>query len=481
MDLSLIEGVSSEVLAQFARYADAHELYPLVQDLLRKVVVAKPADPLLWMANELERKPVPSIVILAPPTMDENGLAKSLANATNAVHISATALLRTAVERKTSLGMQALPAMSKNALVPDRVMLELVLMRLEQPDAVDRGWVLDGFPRTRDQAVGLQRRGILPSNVIILDLPDPALVARAAHIHTDPVTNTEYDLHDADRAAALAPEIRARLVHKGALSEAAVTDRLAVYRRHLPGILAAFPAHARIAVSGGSAVSRGTKDAVARALQVRRPIPSMGSTGFLRLLVCGGDAATRDAVCRQLEDRTFFFVYVSPHRIFTEEISRRGPNAERFHQVLKGEVNLTDAELLALLESRTSAKDCAERGWVLSSPREWTAAQVAGIAKTLHPSRVLILPNTAPDVRAAVEAAFQHPVHPYFVPASGAAALATPPPTQCLQDVEMLAPGEDGGAGEAPAAGEASDPARVAERVRQLLLRPIEYKVPRLE
>ncbi len=70
-------------------------------------------------------------------------------------HISTGDMLRAAVREKTELGLMAKEVMDAGGLVSDDIMIGIVRDRLSAPDADTRGYILDGFPRTIDQAVAL--------------------------------------------------------------------------------------------------------------------------------------------------------------------------------------------------------------------------------------------------------------------------------------------------------------------------------------
>jgi adenylate kinase len=70
-------------------------------------------------------------------------------------HISTGDMLRAAVRERTSLGIAAKEVMDAGGLVSDEIMIGLVRERLDQPDAATRGYILDGFPRTIEQADAL--------------------------------------------------------------------------------------------------------------------------------------------------------------------------------------------------------------------------------------------------------------------------------------------------------------------------------------
>lgn len=62
----------------------------------------------------------------------------------------------------------------------------------EQPDCMTSGWLLDGFPRTRNQAISLQNSNILPDIFLIIDVPDDELIERVSGRILDPQTGKIY-------------------------------------------------------------------------------------------------------------------------------------------------------------------------------------------------------------------------------------------------------------------------------------------------
>jgi adenylate kinase len=72
-------------------------------------------------------------------------------------HISTGDMLRAAVREETELGLMAKEVMDAGGLVGDDIMIGIVRERLNAPDASQRGYILDGFPRTRDQAFELDK------------------------------------------------------------------------------------------------------------------------------------------------------------------------------------------------------------------------------------------------------------------------------------------------------------------------------------
>lgn len=70
--------------------------------------------------------------------------------------------------------------MDAGKLVPDELITGVVCNRLKQPDCMSNGWLLDGFPRTKSQALALEAEGMVADSFILLDVPEEVLVERVS-------------------------------------------------------------------------------------------------------------------------------------------------------------------------------------------------------------------------------------------------------------------------------------------------------------
>jgi len=95
------------------------------------------------------------IVLLGAPGSGKGTQAKKLMAERNIPQISTGDMLREAVAAGTRFGLKAQSVMDAGNLVPDEVVLGIISERLSQPDAAD-GFILDGFPRTKQQALDLE-------------------------------------------------------------------------------------------------------------------------------------------------------------------------------------------------------------------------------------------------------------------------------------------------------------------------------------
>ena len=96
------------------------------------------------------------LVLLGPPGAGKGTLAQVLSKDLKLAHISTGDMLREALRASTPLGLKAKEYMEKGALVPDEVVIGIVGERLKKKDT-QKGFVLDGFPRTSEQAESLDR------------------------------------------------------------------------------------------------------------------------------------------------------------------------------------------------------------------------------------------------------------------------------------------------------------------------------------
>eukprot|EP00249_Psilotum_nudum_P019838 c27442_g1_i1 orf=92-1018(+) len=153
------------------------------------------------------------------------------------IHISAGDLLRAEIAAGTQNGKMAEEYMSNGQLVPPEIVVTLVKDRLAQLDVQEKGWLLDGYPRSLSQAVALETAGIRPDIFIFLDVPDEIIVERVVGRRLDPVTGKIYHLKFSPPEN---EDIAARLSQRFDDTEAKVKLRLQTDSRNVEGVLATY-------------------------------------------------------------------------------------------------------------------------------------------------------------------------------------------------------------------------------------------------
>lgn len=97
------------------------------------------------------------LVLLGPPGAGKGTQAKVLSNRLNMPHISTGDMFRKAKASGSELGRKLADYMNRGVLVPDDVVNEIVVERLREDSLEARGFILDGYPRTRQQAEVLDK------------------------------------------------------------------------------------------------------------------------------------------------------------------------------------------------------------------------------------------------------------------------------------------------------------------------------------
>ncbi len=124
-----------------------------------------------------------AVLLFGPPGAGKGTQAAAVAAASGMPHIATGDMFREHMRVGSPLGLKAREYLDSGALVPDDVTIGMLADRISQPDAA-RGFVLDGFPRTLDQAGALDRmlaeRGTKVAAVLDIQVPEDELVRRLA-------------------------------------------------------------------------------------------------------------------------------------------------------------------------------------------------------------------------------------------------------------------------------------------------------------
>ena len=122
------------------------------------------------------------IILMGPPGAGKGTQAANLVKRYGILHISTGDMFREAVKEGTLLGKEAKSYMDAGKLVPDEVTIGIVRERLSKPDC-KKGFILDGFPRTVEQADALTEiladNGIKLTGVLNISVPAADLIERA--------------------------------------------------------------------------------------------------------------------------------------------------------------------------------------------------------------------------------------------------------------------------------------------------------------
>lgn len=174
------------------------------------------------------------IIFIGPPGSGKGTQAKRLAGSFAIPHISTGDMLREAVADGTGLGQEAAPIMASGGLVSDDLMIGIINDRLARADA-QKGFILDGFPRTVVQAEkldGIVGNGKDALRVLQLLVPDDAIVRRITMRRTCAQCGAIYHLENQPPATgSVCDRCGAEVIARPDDNEGAVRKRLEAFHR----------------------------------------------------------------------------------------------------------------------------------------------------------------------------------------------------------------------------------------------------------
>lgn len=171
------------------------------------------------------------LVLLGCPGAGKGTQAAFIKERYHIPQISTGDMLRAAISAKTPLGMQVKQIMDEGRLVSDDIMIQLVKERISQPDC-QKGFLLDGFPRTIPQAEALRENQIYLDYVIEVKVSDEEVIKRLSGRRVHPASGRVYHvIYNPPRVPGLDDETGEPLIQRPDDHEETVMKRLAVYHQ----------------------------------------------------------------------------------------------------------------------------------------------------------------------------------------------------------------------------------------------------------
>jgi adenylate kinase len=186
------------------------------------------------------QRPPYEVFVCGPPGSGKTTQCERLSKATGAVHISAGTVLRQNILLMTEGGVQAKLSLDRGGIVPDELVVSMVVQELTRPECVQKGWVLDGFPRTVEQAMAMRKMAVMPSKIVVLEIERGHLLERIVGRRVDPQTGELY--HVDSLPVKLLPHVKSRLVQRAEDTESKFGPRLEAYRTYVLPILRLYKA-----------------------------------------------------------------------------------------------------------------------------------------------------------------------------------------------------------------------------------------------
>ena len=173
------------------------------------------------------------ILLMGPPGAGKGTQAANLVKEFDIPHISTGDMFRAAVKEATELGKQAKACMDAGKLVPDEITIGIVRERLAKADCA-KGFILDGFPRTVEQADALtkilEELSLNLTRVVDITVPNSALVERAVGRRICKACGATYHVKfNPTKSEGICDVCGGELYQRADDTEETMTNRLSVY------------------------------------------------------------------------------------------------------------------------------------------------------------------------------------------------------------------------------------------------------------
>jgi adenylate kinase len=192
------------------------------------------------------------LIMLGAPGVGKGTQGKLLSAHYKIPNISTGDILREAIERGSSLGVRAKSYMDKGELVPDDVMIDLIKERIEEADC-NNGFILDGYPRTVQQAVALDeylKKIDKPIDYIIaLELAAAEIITRLTSRRVCRSCGKDYNvISNPPPANNICVDCHGEIIQRSDDTVATVSKRLKVYEEKTKPLKAYFQQKGRLKI-----------------------------------------------------------------------------------------------------------------------------------------------------------------------------------------------------------------------------------------
>ncbi|XP_006835059.1 PREDICTED: adenylate kinase 8 [Chrysochloris asiatica] len=366
---------------EMPEYGETNQIFEIMQIMLEQLLIYQPKDPIPFMIDHLQRDNdnVPKIVILGPPASGKTTIAMWLCKHLNSSLLTKENLMSKAFSH---LAAEATRHYQKSKVVPSRLLVKLIQERLNDKECIQRGWILDGIPETREQALMIQTLGIAPRHVIVLSAPDMVLIERNMGKRIDPRTgeiyHTTFDWPPES-------EIQNRLMAPDGISELETAQKLLQYHRNIVRIMPSYPKILKVISSDQPCV-----DVFYQALTYVQTKHRSNAPFTPKVLLCGPVGSGKSLQAALLAQK-YGLINFCCGQLLKEAVANKSRFGELIQPFFEKEMPVPDNVILKVLTHHLSQYDCIQRGWVLHGyPRDLDQAHLLE-SMGYKPNRVFFL------------------------------------------------------------------------------------------
>ena len=150
------------------QYFDEHKVYDLFEKLFKELIINRPENPLDYLISRLKRQDTKRIFITGYSGTKKKEISLALVNSLGYSCLSMNDLIEREISKKLDNSQKIKKNYQEHRAIDDEVAIELVKNQLIKYEEENCSYIIEGFPRNRNQAIFLQSIGLLPDNIIVL-------------------------------------------------------------------------------------------------------------------------------------------------------------------------------------------------------------------------------------------------------------------------------------------------------------------------
>jgi adenylate kinase len=329
--------------------------------LMKQLIIHRPDSPLDFLIERIGKKEPIRIFIVGPPGSISKHLARRVSKDMKFESISVGEIVRKEATKNTEIGKQIAECLKNYKFIPDSIIGYIIKTKIMVCENEYKNWVLEGFPRTKAQALSLRKIGIIPDKFIML--------------------NVEKD-HSIDKIKKQMIEDGVKLV--GEELDRAAENALFEYTIHTDGIRTCYDKFIYEATLDKPMEEMELDLLKMIGIKMNDPLCPP------RIIILGPPGSGRSTQARTLSQR-YGIVHVSVADLLKEETNKdttRGKIITKF--LAKGEL-VPSVIVISLVERRLKESDCIVNGWIMDGfPK--TIEQVSLLTQMkIAPTKVVIL------------------------------------------------------------------------------------------
>ena len=349
------------------QYFDEHKVYDLFEKLFKELIINKPENPIDYLIERLKRQEVKRIFITGYSGTNRKSISLAIANALGYSCLSMDHLLEREISKKMENANKIEKNYNENRLVDDEIAIDLVRNQLIKYEEENASYIIEGFPRNRNQAIFLQSIGLLPDNVIILTTTREKAESQIFDKLREKLPKPPEKNEEEGEKKPEEPSVDSDSNHNNYKTDEQIKEmaKISVEEtdmniRAVEDIFSGF--YCEIPVDKFNEDIE-VVDELAKLLKFKNKTNAARRPPRIILATppCLDKNGIAERVCNQLK-----IIHVNIMDLLRKEIEKKNENSKAILEFLEKNELVDDRIVLKLLEDRLFCSDCMINGWILT-------------------------------------------------------------------------------------------------------------------